>query len=291
LLHKSAVFGVYADDMRLLCLLAVLLFAQQIFGQQTPFTPAPHVLQFYCEVVKPGKAQFVAQIERQSVANQVTLNTPHSYLTISATSGPDGLLCWINGYDSYAELDQLTATIVNNMPDLARLFADIPQQKADLVINPRVAFARLREDLSYGRGRTGAHTRFFVISTVRVRPGHGSDFTELRRVVRGGHERARAADNLSVYEVESGMPDGTFLVFSPAASLDEAGAISQFHGRGLENTLTDQARAKLRELTGAAILRSETTMFTVDPSISLPAREWIDSDPEFWRGNPVFSRR
>jgi hypothetical protein len=251
-----------------------------LIAQQAPFTPAPPILQIYRKQIKPGKKAFVGQIEQQAGRNQTELNSPLPHLTIASVSGPDEL--WhVNGYSSYADLDDFGAQIAA-MPDLARLLTDIPRQKADHVIHPRTIFARLREDLSYGRRLIGAHVRFLLISIVQVRPGHGADFSEIRRMVRGGHERARAADNLHVYEVESGMPDGIF---------DEAGALSQFHGRGVENALNQQSIQRLRELSNAAVVESKTMLFNVDPAMSYPAREWIEADLEFWRGNPAFSRR
>src|SRR5262249_34866128 len=162
----------------------------------------------------PGKTRLIAQIERQAVRNQADLNSPHPYLTLTSASGPDDIW-FLNGYDAYADVEQVASQMAA-MQDLMAALPTAAERKAALWINPRSVFARLREDLSYGRGLTGAHTRFFLVSTVQVRRGHGAEFTELRRIVRGGHERARAADNLSVYEVESGMPDGTFLIFSPA---------------------------------------------------------------------------
>lgn len=258
-------------------------------AQQGPFTPPPAVLQIGREFMRPGKAQAVAQIERDGVAEAARLNNPHPWLALASVSGRDDHW-FLSGYDSYAAVDQEYER-VGAIPAVARLFAEMPGRKAELLIEPRIVFARYREDLSYSRGLTAAHTRFFLVTTVQIHPGHGADFAELRRIVRGGHQRARAADNISVYEVDSGMPDGTFLIFSAAASFDEAGALSQFHGRGLENALSPQDRTRLRDLSNTAIESSETVLFSVDPSMSYPAQEWIQADVEFWRGNPVVTRR
>jgi len=257
---------------------------------QGPFTPAPAILQISRELIKPGRSAAVAQIEKSGIARAVELNNPHPWLMLASLSGPDNDHWYLNGYDSYAAFDAAAAQIAA-IPELAALWEDLPRQKADLVVDPRTVLARYRQDLSYSNGLSGAHTRFFLVSTVHVRPGHIAEFTELRRIVRRGHQQARAADILSVYEVESGTADGTFLVFSPSASLDEAGALSQFHGRGLENALSDQDRTRLRDLSISAIDSSETVLFRVDPSLSYPLREWIEPDPEFWRENLAFNRR
>ena len=252
---------------------------------QAPLTPPPQILQISREFIKPGKQAEVLKIERDSVAAQARLKSPHSYLTIASMSGPDDLW-WLNAADTYGDFEKELAKVAA-IPGLLDAWARIPVLKADLVSDTRTVFARFREDLSYGRGLSSAGTRYFLITTVSVRQGHGVEFAELRKIIRDGHERARAADNLSVYEVESGMRDGTFLIFSTAANLDDAGALSQFHGRGVENAIEDSARSQLRELSGSAILKSETVLFQVNPDISFPAKEWIQSDPEFWSVNAV----
>jgi len=252
---------------------------------QAPFTPPPQILQISREFIKPGKQAEVLRIERDSVAAQARLKSPHPYLTIASMSGPDDLW-WLHGSDTYGGFEKEQAKVAA-VPGLLEAWARIPVLKADLVSETRTVFARFRDDLSYGSGLSGAGTRYFLITTVSVRPGHGAEFSELRRIIRGGHERARAADNLSVYEVESGMPDGTFLIFSTATNLDDAGTLAQFHGRGVENAINDSARSQLRELSGSAILNSETILFALNPDISFPAKEWIQGDPEFWSANAV----
>lgn len=264
----------------------VLICSFQMTAQQAPFTPAPVILQVYRELIKPGTEAQVMEIERRSIAEQARLKSPHPYLTLTSVSGAMTAVWYLHGNDSYADIESEWAKVTAT-PGLLDAWAKPPAAKVNFVVEQTAVFARLRDDLSYGRGLTGTKTRFFVVTTVSVRPGHGGDFSELRRILRGGHEHARASDNLMVYEVESGMPDGTFLIFSAAANWDEAGALSQFHGRGLENALGDQARAKARELSSASILKSQTVLLSVNPEISFPAKEWIASDSEFWATNAV----
>jgi hypothetical protein len=264
--------------------LAASLVAIPVLAQ-APLTPPPPILQINREFVKPGKLADVLKIEHDSVAAQARLKSPHSYLTIASMSGPDDLW-WLHAGDSYGFFEKEQAKVAA-VPGLLDAWARIPVLKADLVSDTRTVFARFRDDLSYGRGLSGAGARYFLVTTVSVRPGHGAEFAELRKIISAGHERERAADNISVYEVESGMPDGTFLIFSSAANLDDAGALSQFRGRGVEDAIDDSARTQLRELSGSAILKSETILFAVNPDISFPAKEWIQSDPDFWSVNAV----
>ena len=143
--------------------------------------------------------------------------------------------------------------------------------------------SRRPSNISSGRGLSGARPRFFSITVVTVRAGHEGEYAEIWRILRSGHQRAGLTDIHSIYEVSSGMADGTFLVLTPAGSLEEAG-ISRFtHGRRFEEALGPTAAAKLHELMSNAVLSSETNIFAIHPGISLPAKEWVDADPDFWK--------
>lgn len=250
-----------------------------LLAQPTPFSPPPAVLQVNREFLRIGHHADVLEIERQSVQGQAELKSPHSYLALTSMSGPDELW-WLHGFDSYAGIDQEWAK-VRAVPGLMEQWSRTPKLKSDMVSGSGEMFAHFRDDLSYGGGLTGNRTRYLIITTVTVAPGHGGDFAELRRQIRAGHERARAADNLAVYHVDSGMPDGTYLMFTFAASLDEAGTVMQYRSRSQERA----ANEPLAVLTAKSIQQSQTVVFAVNPEISFPAGEWIQSDPEFWSVN------
>jgi hypothetical protein len=56
-------------------------------------------------------------------------------------------------------------------------------------------------------------------------------------------------------------PDGSWFVFRALKARDEVGAM-------------------------AASVNPDTTIFAVRPYWGLPAKEWIDADPDFWKANP-----
>ena len=250
-------------------------------AQQAPLTPAPQILQIHREQIVPGREPDYMRVEIEAVRTEAQMNFPHPYLTLQGINQA-GDLWTVDGYDSYADVEQVGAQIAGNA-ELASALNNVTTQKPDLVTDPHTIFARYRDDLSLGRGLSGQRTRYFVISVVSSRPGHVRDYAEIRRIMRAAHERAGSGEIHSVYQVESGMPDGTFLIFTPAASLDEAGDTRQFDQTTFENDLDAQARTHLRELNDAAVVQSETQIFRVNPAISLPAKEWTNADPDYWR--------
>jgi hypothetical protein len=259
--------------------IALLLFSITLSAQQTPLSPPPAVLQLNREFIRPGRRADVMEIERQSVRSQAELKSPHWYLALTSMSGRDDLW-WVHGFDSFAAIDQEWVK-VGTVPGLMQQWSRTPKLKADMVSDSLEIYAHFRDDLSYGGGLTGNRTRYLIVTTVTVLPGHGGDFAELRRQIRAGHERARAGDNIAVYQVDSGMPDGSYLMFTFTASLDEAGTVMQFRSRLQERAASDN----LAVLAAKSIQQSQTAVFAVNPEISYPAPEWIQSDPEFWSAN------
>src|SRR5581483_11689049 len=198
----------------------MLFAATGALGQQAPFTPAPAILQIHREQIVLAREPDYLRIEAEAVATESRLNFPHAYLTLQGVN-ENGDIWFVNGYESYEDAEQMGTQIAAN-PELSNALNSIAAEKADLVTDPHTIFARYRDDLSFGRGLSGQRTRYFVISIVSVRPGHVQTYGEIRRILRGAHERAGSAEIHSVYQVETGMPDGTFLIFTPAAGLEDA---------------------------------------------------------------------
>jgi hypothetical protein len=260
--------------------LCFLLAGTGAMAQQAPFTPAPRILQLHREQVVPTRQSDYFRNEADAVAAESRLGFQHSYLALRGVNQSNDVW-FVNGFDSYADIDQIGRDVAANA-DLTAALNNTAQIKADLVIDPHEIFARFREDLSYGRGMSGQRTRYFILSIISVRPGHLQDYADIRRIVRAFDQQSNSAIIHSVYQVDSGMPDGTFLIFTPAASLDDAGAARQFDQSLIEN-VDSGTRTKLRDLGSAAIGESETSILAINPAISYPDKGWVAADPDLWK--------
>jgi len=258
----------------------LLLTVVGAMAQQVPFTPPPRILQLHREQIVPNRQGDYLRNETDAVAAESRVGFQHSYLALRGLNQANDVW-FVNGFDSYADIDQIGRDFAANA-DLTAALNNISAAKADLVIDPREIFARFREDLSYGRGMSGQRTRYFVLSIVSVRPGHAQEYAEVRRIIRSFHQQSNSPIIHSVYQVDSGMPDGTFLIFTPASSLDDAGAARQFDQSLIEN-VDAGTRSKLRDLSSAAIGESETSILAINPAISYPAKEWVAADPDLWK--------
>ncbi|MGZ5428596.1 MAG: hypothetical protein ACXWFS_06265, partial [Thermoanaerobaculia bacterium] len=229
--------------------------------------------------VKVGKAPAHVKVEKGFVAAFARANWPTHYLAMTTVTGPSE--AWfLTGYPSFAawekdrdDTDKNTALTA----DLDRLV----EKDGELLTNGRSLVAVLREDLSAGGPVDIAKMRYFRLLTFRVRPGHESDFQDAVKIVRSAQEKAKIERPWAVFQISSGMPGPTFMVFLPMKSMSEidasnarAGAIREAEGPENEKVLA--------KLSSDGFTTVESNIFAFSPAMSYPSKEFIARDPEFW---------
>jgi hypothetical protein len=147
----------------------------------------------------------------------------------------------------------------------------VVQSKEGMVSQQDNVLAQYRADLSQGEGLGIAGARYFLIDVVQVRPGHGEEYEVGQKILTSNRGRAGATRSHAVYQVVSGLPDGTYVIFTPLRSLRDAE--TPLRGGG------DRPAS-------GAILNSGTNLFSISPQMSYGAKEWITADPGFW-GRPA----
>jgi hypothetical protein len=269
-------------------LLSALLFVSLALPartQQATDAP-PDILQIYVDAVKPGKMAEYNKIENEAAAACARAST-WPYLAMEAKTGPQEVW-YVSGFDSYAAMESSDQPFLRN----AALAADLNRlmdAKTNLVADPHTIFLRYREDLSRNRGLIPGETRFFVVSVVKVRPGHAQEYENSQLLLRSARERSGTVDNRAVYQVLSGIPDDTYISFLPHRTFRSAA--STLDSLLDYDDLDDSVRGRLRELQAASIVSTETFIFSINPSISNPEGEWIADDPEFWKASPPLQRQ
>lgn len=275
---------------------AISLFlagAAHALAQATPSTPGgpPKVLQIFREEVRVGKGAAHEKFEAEGfVQTFAKANWPTHYLAMTTISGPSE--AWfLTPYDSF-EAWEKDRQATEKAPGLLGQLDRLGEKDAEFITNGRSIVAILRPELSYRREGVNIFTmRYVAVTTYSVRPGHNADFEESRKIVNEAHEKANVDEHWSMYQVISGMPGGTFLYFAPFKSLKEEDAVPEKHGKAYQDALGDEGRKKLRELSSASILNSETMLFTFSPKMSYVSKEAIAADPDFWAPKPKMAAR
>jgi len=122
----------------------------------------PQILYVSRDYLKADAVAENRKLERRAENLCQTLEFTHPYLTIESVSEPSEMW-YLNGFDSQAEVDELTQQYQQNTKLLAAL-NDITQQKVALKRSDSTEeFAHYRPDLSHGDPWIIGHGRFLVI--------------------------------------------------------------------------------------------------------------------------------
>jgi hypothetical protein len=246
--------------------LTLTIIASIPLAAQDP--PYPFI-QIYREQVKPGGMPKVVEIEEAAARFCAEAHCPNPYLAITSITGPTEI-CWINGFDAPESLEKVWHDYAANDQIMQRLNS-IADQKAPMVFPAVNLLARYRDDLSFSANSTFAYARFISISVVQVRPGASATFEKARIALRAAQQRS--ARTQWVYQVNSGAEDGMYLVMTPGRTTQE------IHLFGNNDDRLPTVAESIRD----SVTTSETRLYSVSPSMSLPAPSWLQADPEFWK--------
>lgn len=271
--------------------LAVGLLASSIplVAQDDGARPAPNVLQIFREVVKPGRAAAHEKVEiGWPKAFRASKNSPR-YIGMISITGPSE--AWfVSGYPSYEAWEKQSKAEEAD-PVLSAEQSRLAAADGELLENVRSIIARFREEMSHRPPLNIGSYRYMNVVTVRVRPGMQGKFTEMRKMVKAAHEKAGLKDYYSVFEVQSGMPGPTYMIFIPMKSLKEADEAGPLHSSPayLEALGGEEGQKKMSELASAAVLNNESAVFAFNPRISVPPPEYTLADAEYWNPKPVLA--
>jgi hypothetical protein len=87
-----------------------------------------------------------------------------------------------------------------------------------------------------------------------------------------------------VYRVTHGMPGGTYLVYSSAASFGEFDDIMA-SDTAIGAAFTPEEAAVMQKFSTEAVQNSITNRFRLDPDMSYVSDETKALDPDFWKIN------
>jgi len=256
----------------------VMLGALSPLPAQQPTTP-PAVLRIVREDIREGKEAAHQKSENTFMMEAARAKYPANILGLTSITGTSQ--AWfLESHDSFEAIGATLAAF--DKPDAD--FAKIDELDAEFRSSSRSWIAIYRPDLSYHgqdlmQGLPKA--RFFNISMVRVANGHGQDFTELGRMAVDAATKTIDQQPLAVYQVVSGLPEGTFMLFEPTDSLKMLDS-AQDRSQAMLQAMGDSGSKRFLKLAGDAIASEESLLFSVSPKMSYVSKEFAAGDPAFW---------
>jgi hypothetical protein len=266
--------------MLLALLVTLTAVAQQNTTQPTTTTQPnansmsgpPKVLSIIREEVKPGKAFLHNQHEAAWTQALVKANYGTHMLAITSVTGPseDWFLV---GFDSYADLEKDNENLEKNAA-LRNIMTEFMPKESDFLSEARMITARYKPELSYQADFKLGEFRYFTVGILRMKMGH--DLSELGKILAAARTKANLDRHVVAYEVNSGMPTGTYLFFSPVKSLakwDEP-----------PNAAYSEALKEANFMSAAEkdVMSYEERLYSFNPKLSYVPEQVAAADPEFW---------
>lgn len=245
---------------------------------QTPPMPATNILTVFRESVKVGKgAAHNAHETAWARAAAAAKATP--FIAMTALTGPSEIW-YVAAFPTWAEYEKSNAL----SPAAAAVDNQYRPAEADYLSDSRMMTLRPRAELGYGGPADLPNMRYFSVTRISVRPGHTSEYEEVRKMVKAAHEAAHLTDRYSIWEATSGAPAGTFYLFVARKALAEIDEGATIHGPAYQAALGgDSGQKKLAALTSSAVISSQTDQFEFTPSQSVAPPDWIAANPEYWK--------
>jgi hypothetical protein len=272
--------------------IVLLSVCSQALAQTPEQHGPPKVLYIVHEDIKPGMMPAHNKHSASFATIFGKLQTPNYRLALVPVAGSENEVVYLTGSETFAQLENILQATDKKMggasgsmkTELARLQSEAPQLHAAM----RDMLAVYRPELSYNPGVVLPQMRYFSVTTVRVRPGHDAQYSDyVQKLVNVARQKAKV-DNLHVatFQVISGAPAGTYMVFRPMKSLSE---LDEPIGMKVRASMSDDMRKDADKAVNDAVMSSETSTYWLTPEMSYVEKEFAAMDPAFWNPKPAIA--
>jgi hypothetical protein len=243
----------------------------------------PPVIRIYVEQVKPGKNAAHEKSESAFAHTIAKANHPAHYIALDSMAG--GNEAWfVEAHNSFADVEK--AEKASDAEPLKTETAQVMATDGEYLSGMRSLIGVYRSDLSYDPEGSPSlsKTRYMNVVTMRIKMA-----TE-QRLVSTVNEMIKIYKNVAmpqavlVYQMISGAPSGTYLVFEPIASLadwDKYPAIM----KSIRDTAGRKFDALEKDFADFTTFE-EGRLMSINPRMSYVSKETIAGDPDFWAPKP-----
>jgi len=259
--------------------------AARVSAQMMEESSAPKVLYVVREQIKEGRE--AAHVKTESAWPRMfeKANVKTHYVGMTSESGPPE--AWfLEPYDSFGGMEKERAEILQSPIEADLQEADIAD--GDLRTGSRNLLAVFRGDLSYHAAQAVSNMpkcRHMAVTVLRIKYGHDSELAQAAKLLIDGDEKSGSDQPVLTYQVVSGGPSGTFLLFSPMDSLARMDAASA-RMAAARQAMGERNRQRFDTLAPEAVQSAESLLFAFNPRISFVSKEFAAADPEFWNPKP-----
>jgi hypothetical protein len=274
--------------MILIVTVACIATAQASTAPPTP----PKVLVVVREEIKPGNMDEHEREAMRYVATQAKANgrmpadMRQGRIAMSPIGGNENEVMYISPYDSMEQLEKVQRATEKLSTGIMKAdFEAVSSSELHTAQNDMIA--GYRPDLSYGIGKVDiAEARYMAMTTLRLKPGTEDEYWEkVKKITWAARDKTNFPGSFAVFEVRSGAPATTFLIFRPIKSLAELDTPAE----ALRNAMGEGGRKELDNIREKAVVHANPVLYMFNPRMSLVSPEMAARDkssPSFWITNP-----
>ncbi len=247
----------------------------------------PKRLELIIEDVKPGKGAAHEKSEATWTAAFVKSKLPLYGIGMTSMTGRND--AWfVSDMGTWANWESLNKQVDANAAMTAEV-ARIASTDGDLINGSHTYFLDFVPELSYRPNLNIGEMKYMMVDTIRVRPGHGKDFSDLRKAINAAHEKANMDEHMVVYYAAIGASGGTYFIFEPLKNVASLDDIDKWHGddSAYQKALGDDFRKMSREFAATGLISTETNLLAINPKMSYVSQETAKAAPDFWNPKAV----
>jgi hypothetical protein len=270
---------------------AVAAFAApSLAAQMQPEMTPPKVLIVYFGHIAPGKA---VAAERATIAIRdlfARAKWPTYSLAVQGITGEERIVVHV-GYPSFAAWEKDMAAVEHD----AKLAPALEREGAAWSLQMKQTQTMVLKyvpELSYRPNVPVKGVRYLNVDVVHVRLGEGHEFSEAEKMSVAAHAKAKIDEHWAAYEVVAGAPEGTYVFFSPQASLAQWDEAEEMHGKAYRAAFGSEDKwKKFIGMLKSSVKSVAMNANAIDPRASNVPEDWVKADPEFWAPKHVAPAR
>lgn len=264
-------------------LFILLSYSTSAAQENKSATAPPKRLQLIIEDVKPGRGAAHEKSEVAWLAAFKKANVPAHGIAMTSMTGRNEAWFVNTMGESWAQWDAWGKQMQSNASVTAAL-DKAAAVDGDLINGSRTFYLDYVPEMSYRPDFKLGEYRYFMVDMVRVKPGHGREYSDLRKAVNAAHEKADMDEHMVVYYAALGAAGGTYFIFEPVKSVADLDEVDKLHGddSAYRKALGEDFSKMNREFAATGLMSAESNIFAISPSMSFVSAEVAQAAPDFW---------
>ena len=270
---------------RMLALISMpLLLALPAVAAEDMTARPPKVMLVEWESLRPGTTTAHDKVAAGFAALAARSKSKGYWIGLNPVSGDENVALFLGGFPSFAAAEAVhkaEEAAAAASPSIRAEMEKLEKSGAAVHTAQKAIWTSFQDELSFrapGPADIGK-ARYMEVVITRVRPGRIPDYMEFLKAANQAREKAKLDVRLAVFQVASGAPTGTFIIFRPLTSMAE---LDEDGSKAFIAAVGDEAWKKMRLGYAEFVEENTRTLFAINPKISYPYPAVAAADPAFW---------